>query len=69
MRPAHVLYTRTWKGKKWPVTFIYLEHPDVRRIGLDKLARRLGYGAKKKLQRNGLVRNRKFAERLLASWS
>jgi hypothetical protein len=32
------------------------------------LARRLGYGAKKKLSRNGLVRNQEFAETLLANW-
>jgi len=67
--PADVLYTRLWKGKRWPVTFIYLEHPDVRRTRLDKLARRLGYGAKKKLHRDGLVRDRGFAEKLLANWS
>lgn len=67
--PADVLYTRPWKGNRYPVTFIYLEHPDVRRTRLDKLARRLGYGAKKKLHRNGLVRDREFAEKLLANWS
>ena len=67
--PADVLHTRTWKGKKWPVTFVYLERPDVRRTRLDKLARRLGYGAKKKLHRDGLVRDGGFAEKLLANWS
>jgi hypothetical protein len=67
--PADVLYTRLWKGSRYPVTFIYLEHPDVRRVRLDKLARRLGYGAKKKLHRDGLVRDREFAEKLLANWS
>jgi hypothetical protein len=67
--PADVLYTRPWKGKRWPVTFIYLEHPDVRRIRLDKLARRLGYGALKRLHRDGLVRDHRFAEKLLANWS
>jgi hypothetical protein len=51
------------------VTFVYVEGPDVRRISLDKLARRLGRGAKKKLQRGGLVRNRVFADELLASLS
>ncbi len=51
------------------MTFIYLEHPDVRRTRLDKLARHLGYGAKKMLHRDGLVRDRGFAEKLLANWS
>jgi hypothetical protein len=36
---------------------------------LDKLARRLGYGAKKKLHRDGMVRDPEFAEKLLANWS
>jgi hypothetical protein len=67
--PADVLHTRPWKGKGRPVTFIYLEHPDVRPTRLDKLARRLGYGTKKKLHRDGLVRDRGFAEKLLANWS
>jgi len=67
--PADVLYTRPWKGGRWQVTFIYLEHPDVRRTNLDTLASRLGYGAKKKLHRDGLVRDREFAEKLLANWS
>jgi PLD-like domain len=40
--PADVLYTRLWKGGRYLVTFIYLEHPDTRRVRLDKLARRLG---------------------------
>jgi hypothetical protein len=66
--PADVLYTRLWKGGRYPVTFIYLEHPDIRRVRLDKLARRLGYGAKKKLHRDGMVRDREFAEKLLANW-
>jgi len=67
--PADVLYTRPWKGGRYPVTFIYLERPDVRRTRLDKLARRLGYGAKRKLHRHGLVRDRGFAEKLLENWS
>jgi hypothetical protein len=36
---------------------------------LDKLARRLGYGAKKKLHRDGLERDCGFAEKLLGNWS
>ena len=48
--------------------FVFLELPKVRRTSLEKLARRLGYGAKKKLRRNGLVRNRDFAEALLENW-
>jgi hypothetical protein len=36
---------------------------------LDKLARRLGYGAKKKLHRDGMVRDRGFVEKLLGNWS
>lgn len=68
--PADILYTRTWRKNGRQITFVYFEHPDVRRISLEKLARRLGYGAKKKLSRtSGLVRNREFAEKLLGNWS
>jgi hypothetical protein len=67
--PADVLYTRVWHGKRWDTTFIYLERPDVRRISLNKLAKRLGYGAKKRLSRDGLVRDRAFAEKLLGNWN
>jgi hypothetical protein len=48
---------------------VYVELPDVRRISLNKLAKRLGYGPKKKLHRNGLVRDRVFAEKLLGNWN
>ena len=66
-RPADVIYTRTKVKEGKRITFVYIEGPDVRRISLDKLARRIGRGAKKRLQRGGLVRNRVFADELLAS--
>ncbi|WLA81957.1 phospholipase D family protein [Bradyrhizobium elkanii] len=66
--PGTVLSTRRWDRKGRRVTFVFLERPEVRRIGLEKLARQIGYGAKKKLSRNGLVRNQEFAEILLAEW-
>jgi hypothetical protein len=68
-RPSDVIYTRTKVKDGKRVTFVYIEGPDIRRISLDKLARRLGRGAKKKLQRSGLVRNHIFADELLASLS
>jgi hypothetical protein len=67
--PADILYTRAWRRKGRLVTFVYFEHPNVRRTKFEKLARRLGYGAKKKLFRNGVVRDQAFAEKLLGSWS
>jgi hypothetical protein len=67
--PADILYTRTWRRKNRRATFVYYEHPDLRRIKLDKLARRLGYGARKKLSRHGLLRDPVFAEKLLGYWS
>lgn len=66
--PGDVLNTRTWKKQNRSVTFVYLELPRVRRIRLEKLSRRLGYGAKRKLLRNGLVRDRGFKENLLSRW-
>ncbi|SIO61607.1 hypothetical protein SAMN05443247_08897 [Bradyrhizobium erythrophlei] len=67
--PADVIYTRSWRRNGREITFIYLELPDVRRISLETLARRLGYGAKKKLHKNGIVRNRAFGEKLLRNWN
>lgn len=62
---ANVIYTRTKVrgGKK--VSFVFYEVPDRRRIRLETLARRLGRGAKKKLNGSGMIRNREFRERLL----
>jgi phospholipase D-like protein len=66
--PGDVCYTRVWRKKDRRGTFVYLELPRVRRIRLERLARRLGYGAKKKLLRNGLVRNHDFRDALLSGW-
>jgi PLD-like domain len=66
--PADIIHTQRWRRNERRVMFVYLEMPKVRRISLEKLARRLGYGAKKKLHRNGLVRNREFAEVLYENW-
>jgi len=67
--PADVICTRRWSGKGRYATFVYVELPSVRRISLNKLAKRLGYGTKKKLFRNGLVRDQAFAEKLLSNWN
>jgi hypothetical protein len=66
--PADVIYTREWGRNGRHVTFVYLELPDVRRVGLERLAHRFGYGAKKKLLKNGLVRDPEFVEKLLGDW-
>lgn len=68
--PADVLHTRVWRRRNGrEVTFVYLELPDVRRVGLEKLAAHLGRGAKKNLRKNGIVRDEDFAEKLLANWN
>ncbi|MEI8152746.1 MAG: phospholipase D family protein [Hyphomicrobiales bacterium] len=67
--PGEVIHTQEWRRNDRRLTFVYLELPRVRRIGLERLARRLGYGAKKKLLKRGLVRDRDFTEALLADWS
>jgi hypothetical protein len=66
--PADIIHTHRWQRNGRRVMFVYLELPKVRRTSLEQLARRMGYGAKKKLLRNGLVRNREFAEMLLGNW-
>ncbi|ACE99669.1 hypothetical protein Rpal_1127 [Rhodopseudomonas palustris TIE-1] len=68
--PAHVLHTRLWRGRNGrEATFVYLERPDVRRVSLETLAKRLGRGAKKNLHKNGIVRDEDFAGKLLANWN
>jgi hypothetical protein len=66
--PGNVVHTRVWRGGGRRCTFIYVELPKRRRIALDQFAKRLGRGAKKKLQRGGRVSN-DFAKRLLAAWN
>jgi hypothetical protein len=68
--PADVIHTRPWRGRNGrEVTFVYLELPDVRRVSLEKLAKRLGRGAKKNLCKNGIVHDEDFAEKLLGNWN
>jgi hypothetical protein len=63
---GNVIYTRRWP-RRGPskCTFVYIEVPKRRRMALDRLAKRLGKDAKKRLQRGGQV-SKDFAERLLA---
>jgi len=61
--PGNVISTRKWKHGKRQCTFVYLEVPKRKRIRTDKLARRLGRGAIKKLRRSGSV-SEELAEKL-----
>jgi hypothetical protein len=67
--PADVINTHVWRRNGREVTFVYLELPEVRRVSLDVLARRLGYGAKKKLHKSGIVGDPAFEAKLLGNWS
>jgi hypothetical protein len=66
--PGTVVHTRTWRRGRRAMTFVYVEVPTRRRVVLERLAKRLGYNAGKRLSRGGRVQ-RDFAERLLAAWS
>lgn len=63
---GNVVHTQKWSRGGKRCTFVYLERPKRKRIRVSRLAKRLGRGARKKLQRDGVVRNRAFAEQLLA---
>jgi len=65
--PGKVVYMRRWHGKTKACDFVYLELPRRKRMALDRLARRLGPGAKKRLLRRGQV-SAHFAEGLLAAF-
>jgi hypothetical protein len=61
--PGEVIGTKKWSNGKRHCTFIFIEVPKLRRVRVDRLARRLGRGALKRLKRSGLVSD-EFAERL-----
>jgi hypothetical protein len=65
--PATVIHTRVWRRGARSCTFVYVEVPKRRRIALGRLAKHIGRGAKKRLERDGLV-NRDLAKRLLSAW-
>lgn len=55
-------------GKKQRFTYVFLEAPRRRRRRLARLAKQLGYGAKKQLNRHGRVRNEVLAEKIRMAW-
>lgn len=65
---ATVLNTREWSNGRASYTFIYLETPKLRRKGLGAVTAQLGRGSKKALRKNGLVRDRDFADKLRQLW-
>lgn len=66
--PGNVVHTRVWRRGTRKCTFVYVEVPQRKRIALDRLATRLGSGAKKRLRRGGQI-SRDFAKKLLAAWN
>ncbi len=65
--PGRVVHQQVWRGVK-KYTFTYLEQRNQRRMSLDRLAKQLGYGWKKRLHRNGPLKKELTAE-LLVAWS
>ena len=62
--PGTVVYTRRWSNGRSKMTFVCLEHASLRKTNVDRLAKRLGKEARKRLLRAGRVSN-EFARRLL----
>lgn len=67
--PGNVRYVRTRRDGNRQVSFVYLERPARRRRSVKALARSLGRGAGKRLQRNGTIRETAFAKALLSVWA
>jgi hypothetical protein len=67
--PGNLLHVRSRRTGKRQVSFIYLEHPARRRRPVKALARQLGRGSLKRLQRDGVVRDPAFAQALLNIWA
>jgi hypothetical protein len=66
--PAKVIHTRKWSNGRATWTFVYLEAPPRRRIRKEVMAKKLGYGGQKLLERDGLIRNQQDVRRLLECW-
>ena len=66
--PGVVVNRKEWRDGTKKCTFVYIEHPAQNRMTVERLAKKIGKGAQKRLQRGGLV-NRDFAERLLSAWN
>lgn len=67
--PGNVIYVRRYRKARGVASFVYLELPkDKRRRDLRKVLGSLEAGARKKLKRQGLVRNSALARDLLAIW-
>jgi hypothetical protein len=62
------VHSLKWSRGGKRCTFVYLERSKRRGIRVNRLATRLGRGARKWLQRDGLVRNRGFSKELLAAF-
>jgi len=61
--PGEVINTKDWSNGRQSCTFVFLEVPSGRRMRVNKLAKRLGRGASKRLRRSGWLRS-DFAERV-----
>lgn len=67
--PGNVLYVRTHHDGSQQISYVFLECPARRRRRIKTLARAMGRGAKKALERDGLVRDAAFAQALLKTWA
>lgn len=65
--PGRVLNTKRWSNGRKSCTFVYLEVPNRKRVRVNKLAKRLGRGAGKKLKRSGPLRG-ELATKLRQAW-
>jgi len=66
--PGVVVHTESRRRRKMWFNFIFVEVPKRRRKSLPRLAKQLGYGAKKLLNRTGWVRNEVLAEKIRTAW-
>lgn len=65
--PGRVINTKRWSNGRSSCTFVYLEVPNLRWVRLDRLAKRLGRGASKRLARTGLASGQ-FSDQLREAW-
>lgn len=66
--PGHVVHRVSWQSGKIKCAFVYVEREPRRRILVERLAKKIGSGALKRLRRGGLTSS-DFSERLWAAWA
>lgn len=65
--PGTVIQLQNWRRGSRALTFVYTEAPAKRRVSLDRLATKMGRGARQHLSKSGLL-SETLSQRLFEAW-